>query len=174
MRRWRSTSRAMEAAAGEAAGEAVPIGESTSLIIRPNGNGSVQNWSASDYTGIDDEITQPTSVGFVGSCSNSTEDSICEWTCEDIPTVAAGTVTSMRMWCFTSNDDTQKANIRIDGTWQTQNVTKDGGVGEWDYFDFADTSSMASGISGMEIRMLGAANEDHDVQCAYIEVFYDY
>lgn len=107
-----------------------------------------------------------------GAIDTSTEDAILEMNCQAIPATANSTITRVRLWAYTSQDNLEECSVRVGGTWNTNNVTLDGSTGEWDYFDFVPAvTDMSSGLT-LAMRVLGSANEDFYSECGYLEITY--
>jgi len=153
--------------------------EAPRRFLDPNGNGVAQEWVTPSYVNVDDEIRAP-DTGYDGnSCLSETdpgEVNEVEWTVEDLPS-QIGNTTEFRVWLVSTGTRTiDSVNCKIDGSWQTLRSSADGSNGVWDYYSFAYAATMASGITGNEIRITQPGHTDGnyiEIESAYIEVITD-
>ena len=145
----------------------------TIIYLDPNGNGTTQQWSTSDYTNINDGLREPTAPSDGGpECYSFTEDEVCEWTFPNIG-ATTGTTSVVRIWLWTDQTEPKSANLKWDGVWQTTNVTKDGSSIDWDRYDFTIVDDLSSGITDIQARLTSGSGGDDSVEALYIEVVHD-
>lgn len=142
------------------------------IYLDPIGVGTVNDWSPNDPVGtIDEGIREPGTPGD-GEVYSSLEDQVGEWT---FPSIGAttGTTSVVYIWIHTNQTEPKAANLKWDGAWQTENVTKDASSDEWDRYDFSITDDLSPGITDIQARLKCGSGEDDSVKGMYIEVVHD-
>ena len=147
----------------------------------PNGNGTTQDWRGdTDFSNIDDGTEAPDVPGTdacFGIHTGSFNDSglSCEWSTSNIGSHSGETTTNFSVYIYVDGLVNPPASVscKINGSWQSDKATKDGTDGDWDYYDFAASHSIGSGMSDLQIRVTCptfSIGQQAGIDGAYLEV----
>lgn len=145
-------------------------------IARPDGN-QTSVWSTNSYLFIDEVVTQPsTPTGGASEEIQADENDDSENQEYTVTTVAAGTISAIKLWAYGDENGGPHVNNAsvYTGSWETaKNLTFSGSDG-WNSVEWTGLSVDMDNLTAFRFESPATIgkSEEWNIWCAYLEITY--